>query len=65
MSERRSPDCAEIYDWLKPSRPLKEEEAQAAAVSDFLSFVPSQILKQTRQYSRQIIPTRSKKLGEG
>ena len=49
-----------IYDWLVPSRPLKEE-AQAAAVSGFLSFVPFQMLKWTRPYSREVISIRSKK----
>ena len=32
-----------------------EEEAQAAAVSGFLSFVPFQILKWRRQHRREII----------
>jgi hypothetical protein len=49
-----------IYDWLAPSRSLREE-AQVAAVSGFLSFVPFQILKWTRQHSREVISIRSKK----
>ena len=46
--KRRSQDDAEDCDWLVPSRPLKEE-AQVAAVSDFLSFVPFEIFRGTRQ----------------
>jgi hypothetical protein len=54
------PDSAEDYDWLSGQQ-APEEEAQAAAVSGFLSFVPFQILKWTRQHSREIICRRSKK----
>jgi hypothetical protein len=46
----RSRDC----DSLVVSGPLTEE-VQVAAVSGFLSFVPFQILKRTRQDSREII----------
>ena len=42
--KRRLPDSAEDYDWLSGQQ-APEEEAQAAAVSGFLSFVPFQILK--------------------
>jgi len=48
--KRRSRDYTEDCDSLVVSGPLREEEAQAAAVSDFLSFVPFQILKRTRRY---------------
>jgi hypothetical protein len=43
------PDSPEDYDWLSGQQAL-EEEAQAAAVSGFLSFVPFQILKWTTQH---------------
>jgi hypothetical protein len=53
--QRRLPDPAEDYDWLSDQQALEEEEAQVAVVSEFLFFVPFQILKQTRQHSREII----------
>jgi hypothetical protein len=59
FSKRRSRDC----DSLVVSGPLTEE-AQVAAVSGFLSFVPFQILKRTRQDSREII-LRGQRAGEG
>ena len=46
--KRRLPDSAEDYDWLS-SQQAPAEEAQAAVVSGFLSFVPFQILKWTRR----------------
>jgi len=47
--QRRSPDSAEDYDWLSGQQ-APEEEAQVAAVSGLLSFVPFQILKWTERY---------------
>ncbi|MEY2603974.1 MAG: hypothetical protein QOH31_1763 [Verrucomicrobiota bacterium] len=55
--QRRLPDSAEDYDWLSGQQ-APEEEAQAVVVSVFLSFVPFQILKWTRQHSREIISIR-------
>ena len=54
MFQRRLPDSAEDYDWLSGQQG-PEEEAQAVVVSVFLSFVPFQIPKRTRQHSREII----------
>jgi hypothetical protein len=52
--QRRLPDSAEDYDRLSGQQ-APEEEAQVAAGSDFLSFVPFQILKRIKQHSREII----------
>ena len=48
MFQRRLPDSAKDYDWLSGEQ-APEEEAQAVAVSVFLSFVPFQILKRTKR----------------
>jgi hypothetical protein len=50
--ERRLPDPAADYDRLSGQQ-APEEEAQVAAVSVFLSFVPCQMLKRTGQRSRE------------
>jgi hypothetical protein len=47
--QRRLPDSAEDYDWPSGQQ-APEEEAQVAAVSGLLSFVPFQILKWTERY---------------
>jgi hypothetical protein len=47
--KRRSPDSAENYNWLSGQQ-APEEEAQVAAVSVLLSFVPYQILKCRERY---------------
>ncbi len=60
MFQRRLPDSAEDYDWLSGQQ-APEEEAQVAAVSVFLSFVPCQMLKRTGQRSREIISIALKK----
>ena len=49
MFQRRLPDSAGDYDWLSGQQ-APEEEAQVAAVSGLLSFVPFQILKWTERY---------------
>ena len=49
FSKRRFAGLTEDCDSLVVSGPLTEE-AQVAAVSGFLSFVPFQILKRTRGY---------------
>src|SRR6267378_3518314 len=64
FSKRRFAGLTEDCDSLVVSGPLTEEEAQVASVSGFLSFVPFQILKRTRQDSREII-LRGQRAGEG
>ena len=54
LFQRRLPDPVEDYDRLSGQQ-APEEEAQVAAASVFLFFVPFQILKRTRRHSREII----------